>query len=154
MPGVSVKDVDQGEFVKALAAFLKKSGKVRVPDWCDLMKTGVHKELAPYDDDWFFIRGASMARHLYIRAPVGVGAFCRMYGGIKNNGTAPSHFSKSSNSVARRILQALETLKMVEKDTNGGRRLTASGRRDMDRIASQLRAKTKKARATAPPMDE
>jgi small subunit ribosomal protein S19e len=52
-----------------------------VPEWCDHMKTGVHKELAPADPDWYYVRAASMARHLYIRAPVGVGAFCRMYGG-------------------------------------------------------------------------
>ena len=157
MPGVSVKDVDQHEFVKALAAFLKKSGKVRVPEWTDTVKTAVHKELAPYDDDWFFIRGASMARHLYIRSPCGVGAFTRVYGGRKNNGTAPSHFSISSCSVSRRVLQSLETLKIVEKDPNGGRRLTATGRRDLDRIASQLRTKTKKARsraAAAPIADE
>lgn len=109
------------------------------------MKTGVHKELSPYDDDWFFIRGASMARHLYIRAPCGVGAFTKVYGGRKNNGTAPSHFSKTSTSIARRILQSLETLKMVEIDPQGGRRLTATGRRDLDRIASQIRAKTRKA---------
>merc|ERR1711911_143142 len=149
MPGVSVKDVDQHEFVKALAAFLKKSGKMRLPDWTDVVKTGVHKELSPYDDDWFYIRGASMARHLYFRAPCGVGAFTMVYGGRKNNGTAPSHFSRTSTSVARRILQSLETVKIVEKDANGGRKLTQTGRRDLDRIASQIRAKTRKNRKAA-----
>eukprot|EP00923_Selenidium_pygospionis_P043196 GHVN01074462.1.p2 GENE.GHVN01074462.1~~GHVN01074462.1.p2 ORF type:complete len:156 (+),score=12.30 GHVN01074462.1:27-494(+) len=149
MPGVSVKDVDQHEVVKAIAAFLKKSGKMRLPEWSDVVKTGVHKELAPYDEDWFYIRGASMLRHLYIRAPVGVGAFTRIYGGRKNNGCAPSHFSKSSYSVARRILQALESVKMVEINADGGRVLTASGRRDLDRIASQLRQKQKEAARNA-----
>ncbi|CAG2177845.1 unnamed protein product [Oppiella nova] len=68
---VGVKDVDQSEFVTALAAFLKKSGKLKVPDWVDLVKTGVFKELAPFDEDWYYIRSASIARHLYLRAPVG-----------------------------------------------------------------------------------
>jgi hypothetical protein len=31
MPGVTVKDVDQ-QFFRALAAFLKKSGKLKVPE--------------------------------------------------------------------------------------------------------------------------
>ncbi|KAH0516529.1 40S ribosomal protein S19 [Microtus ochrogaster] len=38
MPGVTVKDVNQQEFVRALAAFLKKSGKLKVPDQ-DLWRT-------------------------------------------------------------------------------------------------------------------
>jgi small subunit ribosomal protein S19e len=52
-----------------------------VPEWVDVVKTNVAKELAPYDEDWFFIRTASIARHLYIRAPVGVNALKKVYGG-------------------------------------------------------------------------
>merc|ERR1711963_1196836 len=72
MAPVSVKDVDQQKFVVALSAFLKKSGKVRVPEWADIVKTSVAKELAPYDEDWYFTRVASVARHIYVRSPVGV----------------------------------------------------------------------------------
>lgn len=50
----------------------------------------------------------------------------------------PSHFSRGSKSVARRVLQALEGLKMVEKDQDGGRKLTPQGQRDLDRIAGQV----------------
>ncbi|OTF81045.1 hypothetical protein BLA29_004805, partial [Euroglyphus maynei] len=66
---IGVKGVDQSEFVVALAAFLKRSGKLKVPDWSDLVKTAVYKELAPFDDDWFYTRCASVARHLYHRSP-------------------------------------------------------------------------------------
>ena len=45
--------------------------------------------------------------------------------------------------MARKALQALEGLKLVEKDPNGGRRLTSQGRRDLDRIAAQLKAKAR-----------
>merc|ERR1711911_58169 len=57
----------------------------------------------------------------------------------KNNGVAPSHFCASSGSVARKVMQALEAIKLVEKDANGGRRLTSQGFRDLDRIASQIK---------------
>merc|ERR1712071_233925 len=67
MPSICVKDVDQQEFVKAFSAFLKNSGKVKVPEWADIVKTATHKELAPYDPDWFYVRCASLARHLYMR---------------------------------------------------------------------------------------
>ena len=62
---------------------------------------------------------ASVARHLYIRSPCGVKGLMKIYGGRKNNGTCPSHFCAGSSSVARKALQALEHLKIVEKDTNG-----------------------------------
>merc|ERR1712027_285013 len=108
------------------AAHFKKSGKMKVPEWVDLVKTNVGKELAPYDEDWFYVRCASIARHIYIRSPVGVSTIRKIYGIRKSNGSSPSHWQK-----------------VVEKDTtNGGRRLTSQGRRDLDRIAAQIKAKS------------
>merc|ERR1712088_224354 len=112
MAPASVKDVDQQKFVVALSAFLKKYGKVKVPEWSDIVKTSVAKELAPYDEDWYYTRLASVA----------------------------SHWCRGPGSVARKALQSLEQLKLVQKDANGGRVLTPQGRRDLDRIASQTRA--------------
>lgn len=66
MPGVSVKDINQQEFVRALAAFLKKSRKLRVPEWVDTVKLARHTELAPYDENWLYIQAASTALHLYL----------------------------------------------------------------------------------------
>jgi small subunit ribosomal protein S19e len=54
--GVTVKDVSAHEFVIRYAAHLKKQGKMQLPELVDLVKTGVSKELAPYNDDWFFVR--------------------------------------------------------------------------------------------------
>ncbi|KAK2573694.1 40S ribosomal protein S19 [Acropora cervicornis] len=51
MPGASVKDACPQQFNKALAAHLKKGGKMKIPDWVDLVKTSKAKELAPYDPD-------------------------------------------------------------------------------------------------------
>ena len=58
-----------------------RSGKVKAPEWADLVKTAVYKELAPFDEDWFLIRMASLARHIYIRSPIGVKTVKRIYGG-------------------------------------------------------------------------
>merc|ERR1712026_460978 len=127
MAPASVKDVDQQKFVVALSAFLKKSGKVRVPEWADIVKTSVAKELAPYDEDWYFTRVASVARHIYVRSPVGVKTITKIYGVRRNNGSTPSHWTRGSGSVARKVLQTLEQLKLVTKDPNGGRVLTPQG---------------------------
>ena len=63
--------------------FQFRSGKVKLPEWVDLVKTNVAKELAPFDEDWYYTRLASMARHIYIRSPVGVSTVCKIYGGKK-----------------------------------------------------------------------
>ena len=93
----------------------KRTGKLKVPAFNDLVKLGVFNELAPTDIDWFYVRCASVARHLYMRR-AGVGALTKVYGGKKRNGVAPSHFSRSSKNVLRKCLQALEAVKLVEKN--------------------------------------
>ena len=58
--------------------------------------------------------------------------------GAKRNGTRPSHFCLGSASVARKALQSLEAMKLVQKDSNGGRSITPQGQKDMDHIAGQV----------------
>lgn len=133
-----MKDVDQDKIVEHVASFLKKSGKLKVPENMDIVKTAKFKELAPSDQDWFYIRCASILRRLYHRSPAGVGAIKKIYGGRQRNGVRPSHFCRADGSVARKAIQALENIKMVEKHAEGGRKLSAQGQRDLDRIAAQI----------------
>ncbi|XP_037078975.1 40S ribosomal protein S19-like [Pollicipes pollicipes] len=118
--------------------FAGNSGKVKVPDWADIVKTSIARELAPYDRDWFYIRTASIARHLYMRPNAGIGALRKIFGGRKRNGVRPNHFQVCHGNHLRKAVQQLEALRMVEKTPEGGRRLTNQGRRDLDRIASQV----------------
>nr|GMD49865.1 40S ribosomal protein S19-1 [Ipomoea batatas] len=134
----TVKDVSPHEFVKAYSAHLKRSGKMELPEWTDIVKTGRLKELAPYDPDWYYIRAASMARKIYLRGGLGVGAFQRIYGSNKRNGSCPRHFCKSSGAIARHILQQLQTMSIIEVDPRGGRRITSSGQRDLDQVAGRI----------------
>ena len=69
----TLKDVSSHDLVLAFAQHLKKEGKMQVPKWVDLAKTGPFKELAPYDQDWYYIRAAAIARRVYLRGGVGVG---------------------------------------------------------------------------------
>ena len=59
--GRTVKDVPADKFIKEYAALLKRGGKLEVPKWVDIAKTGTHKELPPYDADWFYIRCGQFA---------------------------------------------------------------------------------------------
>jgi len=138
-PVSGVKDVDQSKLVRATAAFLKKSGKLKVPEWTELVKTATYKELAPFDPDWYYTRVASVARYLYFRQR-GVGGFAKTYSGCYRRGVRPSRYHIGSHSINRRALQQLEGLAWVEKDKEGGgRRLTSQGKRDLDRIASRVK---------------
>lgn len=62
---------------------------------------------------------ASTVRHLYLRGGAGVGSMTKIYGSRQRNGVCPAHYSVGSKNVARKVLQALELLKMIEKDPSG-----------------------------------
>ncbi|KAI8319336.1 40S ribosomal protein S19-A [Martensiomyces pterosporus] len=136
--GVTVKDVNAHAFIKAYAAHLKRSGKLEVPAWTEYAKTGSFKELSPYDQDWFYVRAASVARHIYLRGGVGIGALSERHGGSKRRGSRPNHHAVSSTNVARKVVQGLEKLGILEKHANGGRKITSAGQRDLDRISVQV----------------
>jgi small subunit ribosomal protein S19e len=136
--GVTVKDVSAQSFVKAYSAYLKRTGRLEVPKWVDLVKTGTNRELAPYDPDWFYVRAASIARHVYLRKGTGVGGLKKKYGGAIDRGTRPSHHRDSSGSIARKVMQALEKISVLEMDPKGGRKISPDGQKDLDRIAQQI----------------
>ncbi|KAA8541015.1 hypothetical protein F0562_024847 [Nyssa sinensis] len=109
----TVKDVSPHEFVKAYAAHLKRSGKMELPHWTDIVKTGTFKELAPYDPDWYYIRAASMARKIYLR------------GGL----VALLHVT---------YFNSLQNMNIIDFDPKGGRRITPSGQRDLDQVSGRI----------------
>merc|ERR1712194_698793 len=85
MSGVTVKDCDPAAFIQALAEHFKRSGKIELPEWHDLIKTATFKEMCPMDPDWYYVRAASIARKVYLRGGTGVGAFSKVYGGSMNS---------------------------------------------------------------------
>merc|ERR1711998_696371 len=79
-------------------------------------------ELAPYDEDWFYIRAASVARKVYLRKGTGVGALKKWYGGSSGShvGTCKAHFSTASGAIIRKAMLELEKLEMMEHCSDGG----------------------------------
>jgi small subunit ribosomal protein S19e len=147
------------QFITAYASHLKRSGKLEVPTWVDIVKTGSFKELAPYDPDWYYTRAgaftnpsitlltflnililplAAIARHIYLRKSVGIGALAKLHGGRNRRGNRPSHHRDCSSSVQRKICQSLEKIGVLEKTDTGGRRISQDGQRDLDRIATAV----------------
>ena len=107
--------------------------------WVDTVKTGPAKELPPQSIDWFYVRAAAIARHVYLRKTVGVGRLRKVHGSTRNRGSRPSHHVDASGSVDRKVMQALEKIGVLEQDEEkGGRRITQSGQRDLDRESMRV----------------
>eukprot|EP00614_Pseudopedinella_elastica_P014307 CAMPEP_0172583118 /NCGR_PEP_ID=MMETSP1068-20121228/2713_1 /TAXON_ID=35684 /ORGANISM="Pseudopedinella elastica, Strain CCMP716" /LENGTH=159 /DNA_ID=CAMNT_0013376785 /DNA_START=55 /DNA_END=534 /DNA_ORIENTATION=- len=136
--GITVRDVASAEFIAAYAAHLKNSDKFELPKWTDVVKTGTHKELAPYDPDWYYIRAAAIARKIYLQPGLGVGALQRKFGGSRNRGTRTFTFQKAASGIIRNIVKQLEEIKVVEISEKGGRTISRVGQQDLDRIAGQV----------------
>ena len=136
--GICVRDVAATDFIAAYAEHLKNSDKFELPVWADLVKTATFKELAPYGDDWYYIRAASIARKIYLRPGLGVGQLRKWYGGSFRNGARTEHFRKANAGIIRSVLIQLEEMKVTEKLPTGGRRMTRVGQQDLDRIAGAV----------------
>lgn len=137
--GICVRDVSAKDFITAYAEHLKNSDKFELPVWADTVKTATFKELAPYGEDWYYIRAASIARKIYLRPGLGVGQLRKWYGGAyKNHGVRHQHFVRANSGIIRSVLLQLEEMKVTEKCDKGGRRMTRVGQQDLDRIANSI----------------
>lgn len=132
------RDVPAQDFINAYAKFLQRQGKLEVPGYVDLVKTSAGNELPPQEaETWFYKRAASIARHIYLRKQVGVGALNKLYGGAKNRGFRPHKHVDSSGSINRKCVQSLQKIGVLEISSKGGRKISENGQRDLDRIAAQ-----------------
>jgi len=132
----TIFEKDPEKFVSALAAALKGMEEFEIPEWAHFVKSGVSRERPPVDDDFWYIRAASILRQLYIRGVVGVGRLRTRYGSRKDRGGKACKFRKASGKIIRVILQQAEAAGLIEKVSRAqhGRRLTQVGRDLLDSI--------------------
>lgn len=123
-------------------AHIKAQGSDQCSD-APLHKLVVYSSLHACSQHFLFSDAASLARKVYLRQGVGVGAFRKQYGGRnKRKGAVPEHFAKASGGLIRHILIQLESEGLVEKyeGKKGGRKITSTGQRDLDLIAGRIQA--------------
>ena len=103
------------------------------------------------NDDWIYIRVASLARKIYLRPRTGVRLLSHIYGGRYRGKCASEKHEHASTKVIRWGLQQLEKLKVIKKDKKGdslklnSRILSSEGRRQLNRIATEhIKDKEKK----------
>tara|TARA_Y100000310_G_C20672031_1_gene810811 strand:+ start:2259 stop:2627 length:369 start_codon:yes stop_codon:yes gene_type:complete len=117
--------------IQDIANKLKEKKELTPPAWSKVVKTGVHKERPPVQEDWWYVRAAAILQSVHRLGPVGVSKLRTKYGGRKNRGVKPEHHRKGSGSVIRKILQQLEAAKLIKQDQKGshkGRVITKEGK--------------------------
>ena len=134
----TVFDVPAMEMIEKLAGILKENEKMVPPEWAGNVKTGVHKELPPTNEDWWYVRCAAVLRKIYTDGPIGIERLRSVYGGKKDKGVQPSRKAKGSGSVARKAVQQLEAAGFLQK-VKDGRTVSAKGRSMMDNAAHELK---------------
>ncbi len=134
----TVYDVPPDMLIQRVAERLKEIDEIKPPEWAIFVKTGVHKERSPEQEDWWYLRTAAILRKVYINQPVGLERLRTAYGGRKRRGSEPPKFRKGSGSVIRKALQQLEKAELVKK-TDKGRVVTPKGKALLDRIAAEIK---------------
>lgn len=134
----TVYDVPADKLITKAAAELKEKPEITSPEWATFAKTGVHKEMPPEDQDWWYTRAAAVLRRIYVDGPVGVERMRSVYGGKKNRGSKPNKSVKGSGSVLRKALQQLESAGYVTKQKSG-RVVTPAGASFLDGIAHSIK---------------
>lgn len=141
----TVYDIPANILIRRLAQDLKSREEFTPPDWIPFVKTGAHKERAPEDPDFWWVRCASILRKVYINGPIGTEKLRIDYGGRNRRGTKRSEFRKGGGAIVRTALQQLESAGFVKKQAKQGRVMTDIGRSYMDKLSSALKQELSKA---------
>ncbi|MHA1208204.1 MAG: 30S ribosomal protein S19e [Candidatus Freyarchaeota archaeon] len=135
----TVYDVPAWDLIKEVAEILKKEyPEVHPPPNSQFWKTGSHKERAPEQPDWWYIRCASILRKIYLTGPVGTSRLRTVYGGRKRRRVKLAKFVKGSGSIIRKALQQLEKAGLLEATEGKGRRISGKGKSLLDRVAHKI----------------
>lgn len=137
----TIYDVSPNDLIPKVAEELKNMPEIKAPTWASFVKTGMHKERPPVEDDWWYMRSAAVLRSVAKLGPVGVAKLRTKYGGKKNRGHKPDKFYKGSGNILRKILQQLEKAGLLEYKKDGirkGRILTGKGRSLLDKKTGEL----------------
>jgi small subunit ribosomal protein S19e len=135
---VNVYDVPVGPLIDKLAERLKSEGKIRPPEWADYVKTGVHKEKAPSQDDWWYQRIAAVLRKVYVKGPIGVIRLSAEFGGREDRGSKPYKARKGSRSITRTAIKQLEEQGYVVNEKGKGRIISSQGRSLLDNVSNEI----------------
>jgi len=140
-PRVAALSVDANQLIELLAKELKSMQQIKAPAWAAFVRTGVHKERPPVNEDWWYIRAAAILRTVARLGPVGTSKLQTKFGGKHSRGHKSERFARGSGSIIRKSLQQLESAGLVKPTVKGvhkGRIITEKASSLMDSLAAKV----------------
>lgn len=140
----TVYDVPATLLIDETTKELAKIDAIVAPEWAPFVKTGIHKEKPPVDENWWTTRVAAVLRKVYLEGPIGTERLRQHFGGFRDRGAKPNKAAKGSGSIARKALQQLEAAGLVQNVQAQGRIVTPKGRSMMDNASHAVKAEVAK----------
>jgi len=134
----TVYDVPAKELIDEVAKKLASDDSIELPEANIYSKTSVARENPPEDEDWWYVRCASILRKIYIHNGIGIEVLKAEYGGKRDRGSKPYKARSGSGTVTRRAVQQLEKAGYVTKIRGKGRIMTPKGRSFMDNASKEV----------------
>lgn len=134
----TVYDVPANSLIEKMAVKLKEKEEFKPPEWSIYVKTGVHKEKAPIQKDWWYTRVAAVFRKVSIEGPIGTSRLSAFYGGAQDRGSKRYKARRGSGSITRHALKQLEASGFVKTIKGKGRCITPIGQSFLDNTAYEI----------------
>lgn len=134
---ITAFDVEPNKLNRAVAKKLMEEKLVSPPEWIIYVKTGPHRERAPQDENFWYMRCAAILRTLYIKGPMGVSLLREKFGGKPGSRSGRMHATKAGGSIIRKALQQLEKAGLIAKDKKG-RAITNKGISLLNKVAKEV----------------
>lgn len=134
----TVYDVPSDMLIRCVAEKLKLNEKIKIPEKLKFIKTGLHREKAPSQSDWWYIRTAAVLRKVYLEQCVGTCHLASMFGGARDRGSKPDRAKKGSRAIIRHVLQQLEQAGYISCVKGKGRFISPSGKAFLDNTAHEV----------------
>lgn len=135
---MSIYVIEPEILIKVIAEKLKEYSEIKPPEGSEFWKTAFFKELAPLEEDFWYIRCASLLRKLNKIGEIGVNRLRKKYGGRNRKGKGLNHSAKGSGKIIRVALQQLEKANLIKKTERNGRKIAPEGKSLLERTAYSI----------------
>ena len=135
---MSIYTVEPSKLIHLIAEKLKEYPEIAPPEGSRFWKTAFFKELAPVEEDFWYIRCASLLRKINKFNEIGVNRLRKKYGGRNRKGSGLNHSAKASGKIIRVALQQLEKANLIEITEKNGRKIAKEGHSLLERTAYSI----------------
>ena len=135
---MSIYTVEPSKLIREIAEKLKEYPEIVPPENSKFWKTAFFKEIAPVEEDFWYIRCASLLRKVNKYKEIGVNRLRKKCGGRNRKGSGLNHSAKASGKIIRVALQQLEKAKLIEITEKNGRKVAKEGHSLLERTAYSI----------------